>query len=176
MSFLKDLSGGDRRSIGNSDRIVDEVIKNHKLFEEVFYGMLSEDPIVRMRSADAVEKITVLRPDWLHPFKQKLIYDISKIEQKEIQWHIAQMLPRLNLTETERGDVVKILITYTELGHSSIVRTFAMQALVDIAKGRADLGDIVFQLIEGLVKCGTPAMKSRGRKLLAEMGKDRAHE
>lgn len=170
MSILKDLSGGDKRSIGNSNRIVSEVIKNHKLFKEVFDCMLSEDPIVRLRSADAVEKITALHPDWLHPFKQKLIYEISKIEQKEIQWHVAQMLPRLNLTETEYRDVVKILITYTELGHSSIVRTFAMQALVDIAKEKADLGGRVFQLVEGLVKSGTPAMKSRGRKLLAEMG------
>jgi hypothetical protein len=53
---------------------------------------------------------------------------------------------------------------------SSIVRTFSMQALADLAVHDARLRSQVTPLIEGLTKTGTPAMRSRGRKLLGQLG------
>jgi predicted thioredoxin/glutaredoxin len=57
------------------------------LFEIVFDGMLSDDPLIRMRSADAIEKITAKRPEYLQPYKEKLIKQIAKSEQQEVRWH-----------------------------------------------------------------------------------------
>jgi len=56
--LLKMLSGGDRRSIGRSEEAAGEVLANPLLFKELVRGMASEDPIVRMRAADAAEKVT----------------------------------------------------------------------------------------------------------------------
>ncbi|MCW4033467.1 MAG: hypothetical protein NWF08_08790 [Candidatus Bathyarchaeota archaeon] len=55
--ILKKLKGGDLRSIGKADEVVEDIIKNPRLFGEIFKGMLDDDPIVRMRSADALEKV-----------------------------------------------------------------------------------------------------------------------
>jgi len=52
---------------------------------------------------------------------------------------------------------------------SSIVKTFGMQALADLAEQDTSLLDQVVPLIERLSKTGTPAMRSRGRRLLARM-------
>ena len=50
------LQGGDRRSIGRVDEVVREVLADPSLFGRLFEGMLHEDPLIRMRAADAAEK------------------------------------------------------------------------------------------------------------------------
>ena len=94
---LNKLAGGDRRSIGKSNEVVADVIHSPSLFGLVFQGMLSDDPLIRMRSADAIEKITVKHPEYLQPYKEKLIKQIATSEQQEVRWHVAQMDPRLHL-------------------------------------------------------------------------------
>jgi hypothetical protein len=134
----------------------------------LFDGMLSDDPIVRMRSADAVEKITAKHPAYLQPYKTELIQQVAKIEQQEVRWHVAQMMPRLELSNQERAVVVEILLGYLD-DQSKIVKTFSMQALADLAEQAAVLRDRVIPLLEELTRTGSPAMRSRGRKLLEKL-------
>jgi hypothetical protein len=68
----------------------------------------------------------------------------------------------------ERIKVFRVLLTYLN-DCSSIVRTFAMQALVDMATNSQVLQPIVHRHIKELTLTGTPAMKARGRKLLTEL-------
>jgi HEAT repeat protein len=168
--LVRKLSGGDRRSIGKSEDVVSEVLADARLFDALVDCMLVEDPLVRMRAADAVEKITLMRPDFLKKHKTKLMARAAKIDQKEVRWHVAQLLPRLELNSTERKTVQTILQSYLTDG-SSIVRTFAMQALADLAMQDASLRPGIMKQLERLTKEGTPAMQSRGRKLLAELSR-----
>jgi hypothetical protein len=82
---LNKLAGGDRRSIGKSNEVVADVIHGHSLFGLVFQGMLNDDPLIRMRSADATEKITVKHPEYLQPYKEILIKQIATSEQQEVR-------------------------------------------------------------------------------------------
>ena len=135
--------------------------------------MLSDEPLIRMRSADAVEKITARRPECLQPFKKKLLEEVAKIDQQEVRWHVAQMLPRLTLRRRELETAVQTLLDY--LGDkSSIVKTFAMQALADFAEREVWLRDRVINVLEKCTREGGPAMKSRGRKLLKRLKDTRA--
>lgn len=168
--LLQQLTGGDRRSIGQSEKVTAAVLADPALFSIVFEGMLVDDPLVRMRCADAVEKITEQHPEWLLPHKKTLLRQVAKIEQQEVRWHAAQLFPRLPLTKAERGAVVKILHTYLT-DKSGIVRTFAMQALADLAEQDESLRAPVIAQLEELTRTGTPAMQSRGRKLLAQLKK-----
>lgn len=166
---LRKLEGGDRRSIGRSNEVVADVLADPSLFDVVFSGMLSDDPLLRMRSADAVEKITAQYPEYLRPHKGVLIGQIARLGQKEVRWHAAQMLPRFEWNETERQQVVHMLIDYLN-DRSSIVKTFAMQALADLAGQDPKLRPAVMVHLQELTVIGTPAMKARGRKLLAALG------
>jgi hypothetical protein len=163
--ILRKLEGGDRRSIGRVDEVVAQVLGDPSLFAALFSGMLGEDPVVRMRSADAVEKISAQRPHLLQAHRSKLLQEVARIEQQEVRWHVAQMLPRLELTEEEQETAVDILLRYLD-DDSKIVKTFSMQALADFAQTDASLRPQVIPLLEELTKTGSPAMKSRGRKLL----------
>jgi hypothetical protein len=168
MSILAKLEGGDRRSIGNSEEVVQTVSKNPALFEELFSGLLADDPVVRMRAADAIEKITRARPELLQPWKNMLLSTASAFQEKELRWHVAQLIPRLRLTGTERKLAEQILMDYLEDG-SSIVKTFSMQALVELAAGDEQRLTQLTPLIERLARTGTAAMRSRGRKLLKQL-------
>ena len=162
------LKGGDRRSIGKADQVARAVAKNPKLFPELISGLLDADQLIRMRAADAVEKITRDQPKLLQPWKRLILDSASTIQDKEFRWHAAQLLPRLALTPAEQTEALDILHHYLT-DKSSIVKTFAMQALVDIAiqtPDNAELRAQITPLIERLTRTGTPAMKARGRKLL----------
>ena len=78
--LLEKLSGGDRRSIGRSNQVVGDVIADTKLFEVIFDGIMNEDPLIRMRCADAVEKITLLHPELLQKYKKTIIQVLPEIE------------------------------------------------------------------------------------------------
>jgi hypothetical protein len=165
---LNKLAGGDRRSIGKSNEVVADVMRDPSLFGIVFAGMLSDDPLIRMRSADAIEKITAKHPEYLQPYKEKLIKQVAKSEQQEVRWHVAQMIPRLDLTKEERAIVLEILDDYLN-DKSNIVKTFSMQALADLAEQDTNLRVRVIPLLEELTRTGSPAMRSRGRKLLQKL-------
>jgi hypothetical protein len=167
-SIVDKLRGGDRRSIGRSDEVAQEISRSPKLFSQVFRAMLELNPVIRMRAADAIEKATVTRPDLLQPYKRQVLQEVAVIDQKEIRWHVALMLPRLRLTKREREWALSILFDYLE-DKSSIVRTFAMQGLADLTLEDPRLRARVVPILEFLTASGSAAMRSRGRKLLKSL-------
>jgi hypothetical protein len=64
-AILKKLTGGTRRSLGRTNEVVAEVLARPSLFRHLFAGLTSNDEVLRMRAADAIEKITIPRPDLL---------------------------------------------------------------------------------------------------------------
>jgi hypothetical protein len=162
------LQGGDRRSIGKANQIAILVLSEPKRFAELIQCLWDEDPIVRMRAADAAEKITVTRPKLLNPHKQELLGLLAEAEQIELRWHLALMVPRLSLTSPERQRAAASLLRYLE-GRSSVVKTFALQGLADIARRDTSLRELAKQTVEDSLRTGTAAMKARARKLLKEL-------
>lgn len=169
-NILNKLRGGDRRSIGRSDEVAREISADPKLFSQVFAALLRPEPLARMRAADAIEKATRQHPELLQPYKRRILRRVAPVEQQEVRWHVAQMLPRLRLTPQEQDWAVSILLDYLE-DKSSILRTFAMQALADLAQQDPRLRARVVPLLEFLAGTGSPAMRARGRKLLAVLNK-----
>jgi hypothetical protein len=94
---------------------------------------------------------------------------VARIEQQEVRWHVAQMLPWLDLGAEERDVAVAILMDYLQ-EQSKIVRTSAMQALADLARTDARLCRRAVPLLQELTATGSPAMRARGKKLLQKLG------
>jgi hypothetical protein len=165
-NLLKRLRGGDRRSIGRSNEVVELVFKRPVLFAELIHGMCAADPLVRMRAADAAEKVSLKQPDLLRPFKGKLLRLLDEAEEQELRWHLAQMVPRLPLTSKERLRAAATFRRYLQ-DRSSIVKTCAMQAIADIAAHDESLLSEIKALLQDSMRSGTAAMKARARKLLS---------
>jgi hypothetical protein len=130
----------------------------------------SEDPVVRMRAADAAEKVSVKRPELLAPFKIELLGLAEKVTQAELRWHLALMLPRLALSRAEIERARSILHQYLS-DRSSIVKTFALQGMAELSRGDAASEAEMIDLLESACRAGTPAMKARSRNLLKQFRK-----
>jgi hypothetical protein len=164
------LAGGDRRTIGHSDRVAAMVSTDPELFPELIAGLWSEDPLVRMRAADAAEKVTRKHRELLQPYKKELLGLMAEAEQQELRWHLAVMVPRLVLNARERQGAISSLNRYLQ-DRSSIVKTFALQGLADLAEAEPSFRPGVVEILREATRNGTPAMKARGRKLLSQLSR-----
>jgi hypothetical protein len=118
-----------------------------------------------MRAADALEKVTRAQPGRLARFKPTLLRLARTAGQQELRWHLAQLLPRLDLTAQERARAARILRGYLR-DPSSIVRTFALQALADLATQYPAMWPGVHRRLRAAATRGTPAMRARARRIL----------
>ncbi|MBX7146813.1 MAG: hypothetical protein K1X44_05840 [Alphaproteobacteria bacterium] len=162
------LSGSDLRSIGQVNYIIDQVQKNKLPIADLFAAIFYSDEGVRMRAADALEKISAHNPLILKPFKKQILNKVSKITRQEVRWHLAQILPRLSLTKKER-DTAFILLKEFLKDQSKIVRTFALQALTDIALQDPIYIQETINIVKNALQKGSPAMKSRAKKLIKQL-------
>ncbi len=93
--------GGHLRAIAKVEELV-PLIKNQSDFDVLFQHLNSKIRIVIMRTADAIEKITLKYPEFLQNHKNTIIDFLKSAEDKEFKWHLAQLAPRLKLTEKEK--------------------------------------------------------------------------
>lgn len=168
-TFASLLAGGDRRSLGRASDAVALVLQDPARLAELVHCLWSDEAVVRMRAADAVEKVSRERPELLHAFKAELLGLAGESRQQEVLWHLAQIIPRLRLTRTERQRGIAQLKEYMQDG-SAILRTLALQSLGDMAGDDPALREEVINLIEEALHSGTAAMKARARKLLVQLG------
>ena len=163
--LLGQLSGGDLRSIGNSNAIVKHV-RSQSQFDCLFKGLFHHDRLIVMRAADAIEKVTQKVPGYLLPHKQSLLGLLYVATDKELKWHIALLVPRLNLTKSElRKTRATLMYWALDTNESRIVRVNSIQGLFDLLQHspgqRKDLENILAQLDRQQV----PSIRARIRKL-----------
>jgi len=162
------LTGGDRRSIGRVPAVLRIIRRQPRRVGELVTALSDVDAVVRMRAADALEKASAVHPELLRPHVLTLLRLAGRAKQQELRWHLAQMLPRLPLGVQQRRQAVKLLGAYLR-DRSSIVRTFAMQALADISLTYPAVRPAVLRRLRRLTATGTPAMRARGRRLVAQL-------
>jgi hypothetical protein len=159
------LTGGDRRSLGRSAEAVALMRERPECSGMLVDLLCDSDAVVCMRAADVLEKLSRESASWLQPFAAELLGLMAEARQQEVRWHLASIVPRLELTPVELGHAAGILESY--LGdRSSIVKTFAMQGLWELSRKDAQMRSRIVERIQELARTGTPAMRARGRKLL----------
>lgn len=94
----------------------------------MFSGLYDSDPVVRMRSADVIEKVTKNKPELLSGYTSQVISILASAEQQEVCWHMAQVVPRLECTANEENEIIEALKRYL-LYKSKIVIVSAMESL-----------------------------------------------
>jgi hypothetical protein len=165
------LSGGDRRSIGHANEVAALVLARPQLVGELVELLWDTDALVRMRAADALEKLSREHTECLQAYKAELLGLMADTTQQELRWHLAALVPRLKLSPEERRRAAAMLERYLE-DRSSIVKTCAMQGLWELALRDGEMRPKIVDLVRELTRTGTAAMRARGRKLLLEIGQD----
>lgn len=167
-TLLARLAGGDRRSIGQADAVAAQVLDEPELFAGLWLGLDQADPVLRMRVADALEKVTRVRPDWLAPFRADFIARLAGEEQAEVRWHLVQMASRLVYARREHGRVLALLRRLLDEG-GPIVQASALEALVCLSMDHPEQRRRATGLVEAALDSGSPAVRARARKLLGRL-------
>ena len=164
--FKTILSGKDLRSLGHNQKAI-ELVTDQKSFDELL-GLIfhHHDRSLVMRAADAVEKITVKNQNYLRPHKRQLLHMLKIADQKELKWHIAQLVSRVDLDKKERADVVQILTHWARnKNESKIVRVNSLQGLFDVARDHPEWTESVSETVDLMQREKIPSILARIRKL-----------
>lgn len=168
-SLSNKLKGGDLRSIGNVSTIIAEV-SDQKKFDDLFEDLFHPERLIVMRTADAIEKITIAHPEYLESHKDKLLELLNTANHIELKWHLAQLMPRLilrlKLGEDETGMVWDKLTRWAlDKTGSRIVRVNSIQALYDIQNQYPELKKDFTDTLAKLDRGNIPSMVARIKKL-----------
>ena len=100
------LVGGRSNSLGRSAEVVDSVLADPPRLRELLDCVHHDDAWVRMRAADAVEKVVGADPRRLRPHVEELLTTWTRSDQASVQWHLAQVLRQVDLTDDQRRRAV----------------------------------------------------------------------
>ncbi|MEM6336571.1 MAG: hypothetical protein AAF752_08385, partial [Bacteroidota bacterium] len=130
--ILQRLSAGKRGTHGEAPAVAEEVLADPSLLGVILAGALDADPLLRARCAHVLLHCAREQPDLLLPYTQDILDGLTDIAQWEVQSAVLQMTSLLPWTAPERQQLAAYAKRCLD-GRSSIVRTNAMQALVDLA-------------------------------------------
>lgn len=168
LDIISLLSEGDKRTVNNVDTVVAYTLKDNQAANLLVACLQSRDEGLAMRAADALVKVFAKQPGLLTPYTSQLVETLLSCSQKEVRWHLAQVLPFLPMTKDQVHQAAKIWVDDFYHSKSSIVRTFSLQAMHDISGNNPDLRPEYERMISFALAEGTPAMKSRAKILLGE--------
>ncbi len=119
-----------------------------------------------MRAADTIEKITLNNPEYLKHHKQDIIKLMNTASDKELKWHLALIISRVDLTSTELGIVWEKLTNWAANSkESKIVRVNSIQSLFDLAMRKDELKKDFVLTIQAIEAEKIPSINARLRKL-----------
>ena len=169
--FEELLTGGHPNSLGNTLQVVEEILSNKKRLEELFQCYFSEDEVVRMRVSNAFKRVCREHPDWLMPYVDRFISEISKINQASTQWTFAQLMMLLDdkLNNGQRAQVVDIMKTNLTESDDWIVLNFTMEALTYHAKKNESLQRWLVPHLKKLSKDSRKSVARRAQKYAEQL-------
>jgi len=171
LAFADQLQGGDRRSLGCANQVAGTILANPSRLQELLSCCLAPSPIIRSRASHALMTIARQKPELLQPHTGFFLNEVMPLSQWEVRSHFCQTITRLALAPREIDRLLSGLQDYFS-DKSSIVRTCAMQAMVDLCQQTESLAPQIRPIIAEKTASGTAAMRARGRQLLKVLDRD----
>jgi hypothetical protein len=163
--FAELLRGGDRRSIGKADKVVQTVGRDPTTFCELWNCLLSKDALVRMRAADALEKVTRNNPSLLLPYRKALLAMQCDDGSPEVRWHLMAMAARVASSASDAKRLILKLDRALRNDNSRIVRVMALQAACEIAARYQSCAQEFARMLQFAARSPFPSLRARARRI-----------
>jgi hypothetical protein len=158
------LTGGDRRSIAQSDRVRALVEKNPELVEELAGLTEDDDWLVSQRAFDLLEKIAHDHPDWIEPHKRIFLGPGAGSDKWEIRLQIVRALPLFKWRSKDFARAKAILLENV-VYPQTFVKAWALDSLATFAIKDAQLMPIVQHHLQLFDRSDSKALQARARKI-----------
>lgn len=171
-SFETRLTGGHPNSLGNTVEVVEEVLAEPSKFDELFNCYFSEDEIVRLRVSNAMKRITKANKPLIVPYIDRLINEISKINQASTQWTLSSLFLLLekDLNTTQKASAQAIMQHNLATHNDWIVLNTTMETLGKWAKKDEKLNEFMLPHLKRHAKDERNSVSKRANKLLETLG------
>jgi hypothetical protein len=146
-----------------SDEAADFVLKNPKLFDELFEGLSVSDDVVRGRTADALEKVSRKRPDILIDRLPELVQVAEEDHVPMVKMHLAMIFGHLAMYEESLGELLSTLLYLLDDG-SVFTRSWAVVSLCIIGRKYPEECKQILERIEPIQRDKSIAMRTKARK------------
>lgn len=165
------MIGGHANSLGKTGDVIQEVLGDKSLLEELYGCMFNDDAWVRMRAADAFEKVCREHPDWIEPYVDRIQAELSGNDQQaSIKWHLAQIYPQVALTSVQKQRALEWLTALiSTVDVDWIVSANAMEALVAFTKNGDFSQDKLKQLLDIQTGHKSNSVMKKANKLTAAL-------
>lgn len=172
--FEERLKGGHPNSLGNTVEVVEEVLSDKNRFDELFNCYYSDDEIVRLRTSSAMKRICLADQSILLPYLDKIIYDISKINQASTQWTLAILFELLEkkMSSKQILRAKEIMKNNIENHNDWIVLIQSMNTLVLWSKNDQELQKWIIPQLERLKEDKRKSVSNKAKKFLAKINYD----
>lgn len=139
--------------------------------DELWVCIGHDDAYVRMRAIDSFEKVVNKHQRWADPYVPRIVDELTKSRQPSIQWHVAQLLPQVQLAEDESERAVAWLraqLATTDVDW--IVSVNCMRSLLEFHERGRVQADVLRQLFEVQLDHHSKTVRRKAGDFLAELG------
>jgi hypothetical protein len=161
--------GGKSNSLGRVNEVIEIVLSDQSRLNELYDCLFSDDAWLRMRAADALEKVCRQHPEWLLPYIDRFADELATSTQASILWHLAQIYGQVYLTSEQRAFAInwlKNLVSTKEVDW--IVAASAMDTLAHFVKEGSFPKAEMILLLTIQQQHKSNAIMKRATKLLTE--------
>jgi hypothetical protein len=170
-SFAEMLTGGHPNSLGRTLEVVDLVLTDSTKLADLYDCYFSTDEIVRLRTSNAMKRISIAHPEWLIAYIDRLIAEVSQIEQPSAQWTLANLFQTLAvfMSESQIEHAKRILKKNLETHTDWIVLNNTMDTLSGWAKDDSILKEWLLPQVERLALDRRKSVAARAKKIQAKL-------
>mgnify|MGYP006369948421 CR=1 FL=1 len=137
--------GGKSNSLGRASEVIEMVLANPASLDELFQCIFANDAWIRMRAIDSFEKICRLHPEWIEPYIDTMLSELTSSTQPSIQWHLAEIFAEVEMTRKQTNTAIAWLkerISSTDVDW--IVSVNTMKALLEFeSKGLVTAKELI---------------------------------
>jgi hypothetical protein len=162
--------GGHRNSLGRSAEVLDCVAADPARMPELWACVFDDDAWVRMRAIDTFEKLVRDDPTRGAPYAASLLDDLTTSEQPSIQWHLAQLVPLLDLDDDQLARAVAWLVDRVSTTDVDwIVAANAVKTLVELHGRGVVETDVLRPLLETQTEHRSASVRRKAAAALAAL-------
>lgn len=167
--FEQMLTGGHPNSLGRTIEVVDVVLANPARLADLYACYASTNEIVRLRTSNALKRISLLEPQWLVPYIDQLLNEITQLDQASAQWTLAHLFATLRPFMTSHQHQQATTHLKHNLDHHDdwIVLNMTMDTLAAWSSDNTDLQHWLRMRLERLSQDRRKSVAKRAQKLLS---------
>ncbi len=170
-SFEDMLTGGHPNSLGRTVEVVEIVLADRARLGELYACYQSDDAVVRLRTSNALKRISREQPEWLVPLIDGFLTEIAELDQASAQWTLADLFQTLAplMTSMQRQQAEAVLKRNLANHNDWIVLNQTMKTLGEWATQDVALKAWLIPHLERLQQDGRKSVAKTAAKTLKNL-------